>query len=144
MGNGNCSPSVVITMRVFAAAVSRSFVQRRGFASTARRLDNYAFVGLGQMGYQMAKNLQSKLQPGDRISIFDVNPQSMQGLEAEMKAASQGAAVELAAGAFDASKDADTVVTCLPCLSKIVCSSTARPSTLRRPVRWPRPFLRQG
>ncbi|KAI6778482.1 3-hydroxyisobutyrate dehydrogenase-like protein [Emericellopsis cladophorae] len=101
-------------MRVLAAAVSRSFVQRRGFASTTRRLDNYAFVGLGQMGYQMAKNLQSKLQPGDRISIFDVNPQSMQGLEAEMKAASQGAAVELAASAFDASKDADTVVTCLP------------------------------
>lgn len=24
-------------------------VQRRGFASTARRLDHYAFVGLGQM-----------------------------------------------------------------------------------------------
>ena len=54
----------------------------------------------------MAKNLQSKLQPCDRISIFDVNPQSMQGLETEMKAASQGAAVELAASTFDASKDA--------------------------------------
>lgn len=54
----------------------------------------------------MAKNLQSKLQPNDKVSIFDVNPQSMKGLEAEMKAASQGAKVELAAGAFEASKDA--------------------------------------
>jgi hypothetical protein len=26
-----------------------SFVLRRGFASSARRLDNYGFIGLGQM-----------------------------------------------------------------------------------------------
>ncbi|RSL71834.1 hypothetical protein CEP54_001075 [Fusarium duplospermum] len=91
-----------------------SLVLRRGFASSARRLDNYAFVGLGQMGYQMAKNLQSKLKPSDKVSIFDINPESMKGLETEMKAASTGAAVELAASAFDASKDADTVITVLP------------------------------
>lgn len=32
-------------------AVTRlgGLVQRRGFASTSRRLDNYAFIGLGQM-----------------------------------------------------------------------------------------------
>lgn len=54
----------------------------------------------------MAKNLQSKLQPGDKVSIFDVNPEAMKGLETEMKAASTGAAVELAASARDASSDA--------------------------------------
>lgn len=54
----------------------------------------------------MAKNLQSKLSPSDKISIFDINPQAMKGLETEMKAASMGAAVELAASALDASKDA--------------------------------------
>ncbi|KAJ3518737.1 hypothetical protein NM208_g14404 [Fusarium decemcellulare] len=91
-----------------------SLVLRRGFASSARRLDNYAFVGLGQMGYQMAKNLQSKLKPSDKVSIFDINPEAMKGLETEMKTASNGAAVELAASAFDASKDADTVITVLP------------------------------
>lgn len=57
-------------------------------------------------GYQMAKNLQSKLKPTDKVSIFDVNPEAMKGLETEMKAASNGATVELAASAFDASKDA--------------------------------------
>lgn len=57
-------------------------------------------------GYQMARNLQSKLQPSDKISIFDVNPESMKGLETEMKAVANGAKVELAASAFDASKDA--------------------------------------
>jgi 3-hydroxyisobutyrate dehydrogenase len=88
--------------------------QRRGFACTARRLDTYGFIGLGQMGYQMAKNLQSKLGPADKVSIFDINPQAMQGLETEMKMASSGAAVELAASAFDACKEADTIITVLP------------------------------
>lgn len=54
----------------------------------------------------MARNLQSKLQPTDKISIFDVNPESMKGLETEMKAVANGAKVELAASAFDAAKDA--------------------------------------
>lgn len=90
----------VVTTRLGGA------VQRRGFASTARRLDNYAFIGLGQMGYQMAKNLQSKLKPTDQVSIFDINTKAMQGLEAEMRAASTGASVALAPTAFDASKDA--------------------------------------
>jgi hypothetical protein len=54
----------------------------------------------------MARNLQSKLKPTDKVSIFDINPESMKGLETEMRAASNGATVELAASAFDASKDA--------------------------------------
>lgn len=89
-------------------------VQTRGFASTARRLNNYAFVGLGQMGYQMAKNLQSKLKPTDRISIFDINTEAMKSLESDMRAGGEGAEVELAPSAWAASKDADTVMTVLP------------------------------
>lgn len=54
----------------------------------------------------MAKNLKLKLGPGDKVSIFDINPQSMAGLETEMKASSNGVEVEIAASAFDASKDA--------------------------------------
>lgn len=54
----------------------------------------------------MAKNLQSKLKPSDKVSIFDINSESMQALETEMKLASTGAAVELATSAHDASKDA--------------------------------------
>lgn len=61
---------------------------------------------MGTQGYQMAKNLQSKLKPSDKISIFDINTDAVQGLETEMKAASGGAAVEIAASAFDASKHA--------------------------------------
>ncbi|TQW00492.1 hypothetical protein V2A60_001571 [Cordyceps javanica] len=101
-------------MRLVAAQMLRGAAQRRGFATTPRRLDNYAFVGLGQMGYQMAKNLQSKLKPSDKISLYDINGDAMKSLQAEMKAASDGAAVELAASAHDASKEADTVITVLP------------------------------
>lgn len=93
-------------MRVAATRLAGAFVQRRGFACSARRLDNYAFVGLGQMGYQMARNLQSKLSTSDKVAIFDINPEAMKGLETEMKAVSTGAAVELAASASDATKDA--------------------------------------
>lgn len=54
----------------------------------------------------MAKNLQSKLKPSDKVAIFDVNPTALESLSAEMKAASSGAAVEVAASAHDASKEA--------------------------------------
>jgi 3-hydroxyisobutyrate dehydrogenase len=59
----------------------------------------------------MAKNLQSKLKPSDKVSIFDINTDSMKGLEKEMKATSSGAQVELVASAFDASKDAVSLIT---------------------------------
>ena len=65
----------------------------------------------------MAKNLQSKLNPTDSVAIFDINGQAMKALETEMKAAGAGAKVELAASAFDASKDA---VSGLPKLCALV------------------------
>lgn len=54
----------------------------------------------------MAKNLQSKLSSTDKVSIFDINGPAMKSLEREMKAAGTGAQVEVAASAFEASKDA--------------------------------------
>lgn len=90
-------------------------LQCRAFSSSPRRLDNYGFIGLGQMGYQMAKNLQSKLSPNDKVILFDINNDAMRKLAAEMKSSQAGgASVELAETAFDASKEADTVVTVLP------------------------------
>lgn len=58
----------------------------------------------------MAKNLQSKLKPSDKVSIFDINAQAMEGLETEMKAVGGGAAVQIASSAFEASKDAVSLV----------------------------------
>ena len=36
-----------------------------------------AFIGLGQMGAPMAKNL---LKQGHQLNVFDVNPQAIQAL----------------------------------------------------------------
>ncbi|KAG5914632.1 hypothetical protein E4U53_004617, partial [Claviceps sorghi] len=86
----------------------------RGFASTGGRRERVAFVGLGQMGYPMARNLQSKLRPTDAVSLFDINAQAMERLEAETRAAGGGAKVELAGSARAAAREADIVVTVLP------------------------------
>ncbi|EGS21819.1 3-hydroxyisobutyrate dehydrogenase-like protein [Thermochaetoides thermophila DSM 1495] len=87
---------------------------RRLFSTSLRRLDNYAFIGLGQMGYQMARNLQAKLAPSDTVRLFDINRDAAEKLVEEMKAQAGGAVAEISSSAAEASKDADTVITCLP------------------------------
>ncbi|RYO90853.1 hypothetical protein DL766_003513 [Monosporascus sp. MC13-8B] len=90
-------------------------VQRRTFSSTAKRLQTYGFIGLGQMGYQMAKNLQSKLPPSDSIQLFDINKDAMRRLSDEMQESQAGGAtVRLAESVNKAAKEADTVITVLP------------------------------
>ncbi|KAI1874916.1 uncharacterized protein JN550_002345 [Neoarthrinium moseri] len=102
-------------MRINSLARSLLQAQRRTFSSTPRRLDRYGFIGLGQMGYQMAKNLQAKLPPSDSIRIFDLNADAVQRLAEEMKASTAGGAVvEIAKSVNEAASDSDTVITCLP------------------------------
>ncbi|KAL1872797.1 hypothetical protein VTK73DRAFT_1268 [Phialemonium thermophilum] len=87
----------------------------RAFSTTRRQLDNYAFVGLGQMGFQMARNLQAKLSPKDNVRLFDVNRGAMERLAQEMEASQAGgAAVSFADSASDVAQAADVVITCLP------------------------------
>ncbi|KAI0120367.1 putative 3-hydroxyisobutyrate dehydrogenase G6G8.5 [Hypoxylon sp. NC0597] len=102
-------------MRAHSVARNLFRVQRRAFSATSRRLESYGFIGLGQMGYQMAKNLQSKLPPGDSIRLFDINNDAVKRLAEEMRTSQAGgAAVEVACNANDAAKDADIVITVLP------------------------------
>ncbi|KAK3987631.1 6-phosphogluconate dehydrogenase [Cladorrhinum sp. PSN332] len=102
------------TVRLSKPAV-QAMAQRRAFSSSPRRLDNYAFIGLGQMGYQMARNLQSKLAPTDTIRLFDINTSAAEKLAQEMKTQQAGGAVaEVSASVVDAAREADTVISCLP------------------------------
>ncbi|KAF3024159.1 hypothetical protein E8E14_008254 [Neopestalotiopsis sp. 37M] len=90
-------------------------VTRRAFSTSPRRLDNYGFIGLGQMGYQMAKNLQAKLPPSDTIRLFDLNKDAVEQLAQTMMASPAGGAkVQIAESVYDAAKHSDTVITCLP------------------------------
>ncbi|KAI0834104.1 putative 3-hydroxyisobutyrate dehydrogenase G6G8.5 [Hypoxylon sp. FL0890] len=102
-------------MRAHLVARSLPRAQRRAFSATPRRLENYGFIGLGQMGYQMAKNLQSKLPPSDSVRLFDINNDAVKRLAEEMRTShADGAAVEVARNVNDAAKDADIVITVLP------------------------------
>ncbi|KAK4223780.1 NAD binding domain of 6-phosphogluconate dehydrogenase-domain-containing protein [Podospora fimiseda] len=102
------------TVRLSKPAV-QAIAQRRAFSSSPRRLNNYAFIGLGQMGYQMARNLQSKLAPTDTIRLFDINTKAAKKLAQEVKSQKAGGAVtEVSASVIDAAREADTVITCLP------------------------------
>lgn len=62
-----------------------------------------AFIGLGQMGAPMAKNL---LKQGHRLQVFDVNPQAVQTL---VESGAQAVATPAQAAA-----DAEFVITMLP------------------------------
>ncbi|KAI4863422.1 putative 3-hydroxyisobutyrate dehydrogenase G6G8.5 [Hypoxylon rubiginosum] len=100
-----------------AHLTARGFLraQRRAFSATSRLSDSYGFIGLGQMGYQMAKNLQSKLPPSDSITLFDINSDAINRLAGEMRSSqSGGAAVEVSRNVYDAAKEADVVITVLP------------------------------
>ncbi|KAK8128032.1 3-hydroxyisobutyrate dehydrogenase [Apiospora sp. TS-2023a] len=101
--------------QLITACLQRIHTFSRAFSSTSRRLESYGFIGLGQMGYQMAKNLQAKLAPSDSIRIFDINQSAVHRLAEDMKASQTGgAAVTTAETAKDAARDSDTVITCLP------------------------------
>ncbi|CAK7222915.1 hypothetical protein SBRCBS47491_005026 [Sporothrix bragantina] len=97
---------------VFRQARLAQPMARRMFSSSPARLDRYGFIGLGQMGFQMAKNLQSKLTPTDTVRVFDINNAAVQQLKSEL--ASTGAIVEGVATVAEAAKEADYVVTVLP------------------------------
>ncbi|TDZ24602.1 putative 3-hydroxyisobutyrate dehydrogenase [Colletotrichum orbiculare MAFF 240422] len=89
--------------------------QRRSFTTTTRRLDSYGFIGLGQMGYQMAKNLQTKLGPKDEIRLFDINKEAVSNLAKEMtRSQTGGAKVTVVENARDTATEADTIISVLP------------------------------
>jgi 3-hydroxyisobutyrate dehydrogenase len=102
-------------MRVRLLARGSLLTSRRAFSSAPRRLASYGFIGLGQMGYQMAKNLQAKLPSHDSIRLFDINKDATHRLAEEMQVSSPGGAtVKLVQNVADAAMDADTVITVLP------------------------------
>lgn len=102
-------------MRVHRILSGALRTQRRAFSASSRRLDSYGFIGLGQMGYQMAKNLQSKLGEDDLVRVFDVNKDSLRRFAEDVRTSSAGgASIELVDSTAKAAEDSDTVITVLP------------------------------
>ncbi|KAL2075927.1 hypothetical protein VTL71DRAFT_870 [Oculimacula yallundae] len=99
-----------------AAPLIRSAIQlqRRSFSITSGRQAQYGFIGLGQMGYNMARNLQAKLPSSDTIRVYDVNPESVDRFANDTKVLGSGAIVKTAETAREAAEDSDTIITVLP------------------------------
>ncbi|KAH7412697.1 3-hydroxyisobutyrate dehydrogenase-like protein [Cadophora sp. MPI-SDFR-AT-0126] len=89
-------------------------LQRRSFSVSNGRQAQYGFIGLGQMGYNMARNLQAKLPSTDTIRVYDINAESVDRFANDTKALSTGASVQVAATAREAAEDSETTITVLP------------------------------
>lgn len=66
-------------------------------------MSNIAFIGLGQMGSPMAKNL---IRKGHQLTVYDINPNSIDEL-IEMGAIG-------ATSPFNAAKNNEFIITMLP------------------------------
>ncbi|KAG9243941.1 3-hydroxyisobutyrate dehydrogenase-like protein [Calycina marina] len=95
-----------------ARLVSRA-AQRRSFSATWGPQAQYGFIGLGQMGYNMARNLQSKLNSEDTLHIYDINTASAEKFVSETLRGS-GASVKVATTVREAAENAETIISCLP------------------------------
>lgn len=81
----------------------------RWYAPTTRRLHLKVDTdsALLEQGYQMARNLQSKLAPTDTIRVYDINKAAAERLVQEMKTQQAGgASAQVARNAGDAARDA--------------------------------------
>lgn len=58
-------------------------------------------------GYQMAKNLQSKLSPSDSVILFDINKTAMNELAKDIRTSQpEGAVIELAENVVEVARNA--------------------------------------
>ncbi|KAL3454305.1 6-phosphogluconate dehydrogenase [Aspergillus insuetus] len=93
----------------------------RAFSTSLRREDTWGFIGLGQMGYNMAKNLHAKIPSTDTLIIRDVNEESTARFikEARETAKSAGATdvlpnVVVAENAREIAEKSSVIITSLP------------------------------
>ncbi|KAL5338315.1 6-phosphogluconate dehydrogenase [Aspergillus crustosus] len=93
----------------------------RAFSTSLRREDTWGFIGLGQMGYNMAKNLHAKIPSTDTLLIRDVNEESTARFLREASETTKGSGesnvvpnVIVAHSARDIAEKSNVVLTSLP------------------------------
>ncbi|KAK6531512.1 hypothetical protein TWF281_008313 [Arthrobotrys megalospora] len=86
----------------------------RHFSGSPIPRASWGFVGLGQMGYPMARNLRAKIPATDSMTIYDINESATSQFVEEANGAGAGASVTIAKSLQDVSRDSDTVITMLP------------------------------
>ncbi|PGH07581.1 3-hydroxyisobutyrate dehydrogenase [Polytolypa hystricis UAMH7299] len=107
------SSALSLQLRRIVSSSSRSscvFSSRRAFSTTLSRDATWGFIGLGQMGYPMAKNLRAKIPKEDTLVICDVNAEVAKKFVAE----EQGQKVEIATSPLEVAQKSETIVSSLP------------------------------
>ncbi len=74
------------TSRLAAFPSALPLLKRRPLSTSIPRDASYGFVGLGRMGYPMARNLRSKIPREDSLMVYDVNSQSTKSFKEEIGA----------------------------------------------------------
>ncbi|KAJ5643474.1 Dehydrogenase multihelical [Penicillium longicatenatum] len=97
------------------------FSSARPFSTTQHRDATWGFIGLGQMGYNMAKNLRAKIPASDTLIVRDVNEAATERFvkEAQEIAQNSGAGadeykVEIATDAREIAEKSSVVISSLP------------------------------
>ncbi|KAI1452449.1 3-hydroxyisobutyrate dehydrogenase-like protein [Annulohypoxylon moriforme] len=87
----------------------------RFFSKTVSKMaspqDRIAFIGLGVMGYPMAKNLRKKIDRNQTLVICDVAKDALERFRSETR---EFGPVEIVANGYEALQSAETVITMLP------------------------------
>ncbi|KAJ5918684.1 hypothetical protein N7454_009828 [Penicillium verhagenii] len=93
----------------------------REFSTTRHRDATWGFIGLGQMGYNMAKNLRAKIPASDTLIVRDVNEAAAKRFveEAQEVARNSGAGanesrVEIADNARQLAEKSTVIISSLP------------------------------
>ncbi|KAF3913045.1 hypothetical protein ABW21_db0206149 [Orbilia brochopaga] len=88
----------------------------RCFSVSSTAQAKWGFVGLGQMGYPMAKNLRAKVPQADSLIIYDINESATSQFMKEIgdSAHAAGASVTVAKNLQDVARNSETVITMLP------------------------------
>ncbi|EXJ84683.1 3-hydroxyisobutyrate dehydrogenase [Capronia epimyces CBS 606.96] len=102
--------TVALASSALRRAPSQLFTTYRQFSSSASREASWGFIGLGAMGYPMAKNLRAKIPEGDTLTVFDVNSASLEQFAQE----ATPAGVILAKTPREVVENADNIISALP------------------------------
>ncbi|EXJ94391.1 3-hydroxyisobutyrate dehydrogenase [Capronia coronata CBS 617.96] len=103
-----------MTLGLLSSALRRSPSQLysgiRHFTSSTTREASWGFIGLGAMGYPMAKNLRAKIPEGDTMTIFDINTTSLDKFAQE----ATPSGVVVAKSPREVVENADHIISALP------------------------------
>ncbi|KAK9241835.1 6-phosphogluconate dehydrogenase [Lipomyces tetrasporus] len=90
-----------------------SHLCRRNFSSTLPWRASWGFIGLGQMGYNMAKNLRSRISPSDTLIVCDTDANITATFVQELSATDKFD-IQVAKCARELAENSETIITSLP------------------------------